>query len=88
LGDCVDKRSKKLIPRKLYKCDAFTLLRFLEQKGLIDESKRKLVKDTIRDSKPELYELATTGLVEQGNLQCLLIGSSYSTVSGGPVTDI
>lgn len=58
------RRNETTIPRKLYKCSAATFFKFLEQKGLVDESNTKLVRDLIKCERPDLYELTTTRLLQ------------------------
>ncbi|XP_045209660.2 death effector domain-containing protein-like [Mercenaria mercenaria] len=60
LGEFWKKGKTSQIPRKLYKCDAFTFLRFLENKGFIDSTNTKIVQDAVRSVRPEIYELAST----------------------------
>ncbi|XP_060558742.1 death effector domain-containing protein-like [Ruditapes philippinarum] len=59
-GEFWKRNRASQIPRKMYKCDAFTFLRFLESKGYIDETNTKIVQNTIKSVKPELKELVTT----------------------------
>lgn len=80
LGDFWKRKNQSHIPRKLYKCDAVTFLRFLESKGHIDETNTKVVQDTIKSVRPELYELTSTEICDVGEWIFKLIRSDQNFV--------
>lgn len=49
--------SKFSLPRKLFKCDALTFLRFLENKGFVDETSKRVITENIRVNDAELLSL-------------------------------
>ncbi|WAR04412.1 DEDD-like protein [Mya arenaria] len=47
------------LPRKMYQCDARTFLKFLESKGIVDDSNIGPIVDNLRKYNPQIAELAT-----------------------------